>query len=59
MLQTMVKVQSFFVSKKGQGLTEYGIIIALVAIVAIAALTGLGTKLKDQFVGITAKLTAE
>ena len=33
----------------GQGMVEYGIIVALIAVVAIVAVKGLGTKTKDTF----------
>ncbi|OPX89559.1 MAG: Flp/Fap pilin component [Pelotomaculum sp. PtaB.Bin104] len=35
--------------EKGQGMAEYGLIIALVAVVVIAALTLMGTKLMNKF----------
>jgi len=35
--------------ERGQGMVEYGLIIALVAIVAIAGLIILGPKLSDMF----------
>jgi len=35
--------------ERGQGMAEYGLIIALVAIVVIVAFTTLGTKLKAKF----------
>jgi len=34
--------------ERGQGMAEYGLIIALVAIVVIVALTALGTALKGK-----------
>jgi pilus assembly protein Flp/PilA len=40
----------------GQGLVEYGLILALVAVVAIVALTGLGTKIADVLTQISAAL---
>ena len=42
---------------KGQGLTEYALIIALVAIVAVAALTLLGGQIDTIFGQITAALS--
>jgi len=34
-------------SEKGQGLAEYALILALIAVVAILALTFLGTQVRD------------
>lgn len=42
--------------EKGQGMVEYGIIIALVAIVAIAAMTTLGTSITQRFTDAAASL---
>ena len=44
-------------SKKGQTLVEYGLILALVAIVVIAILTLMGTQLQSIFGKITATLS--
>jgi len=43
-------------NEKGQGLTEYALIIALVAIVAVAALTLLGGQIDAIFGNITTEL---
>ena len=40
-------VARLFDEEEGQGLTEYALILALIAIVAIAALTLLGGKVTD------------
>lgn len=42
--------------ESGQGMVEYGLILALVAIAVIGALTGLGKSLGDKFTAIQGKL---
>ncbi|MCF6466666.1 Flp family type IVb pilin [Clostridium sp. Cult2] len=42
--------------EEGQGMVEYGLILALVALAAVLALTGLGTAIKDKFTEIVTKL---
>ena len=44
--------------EEGQGMVEYGLIIALVAVVAIAGLFLLGPKIKELFVSIAGNLNA-
>lgn len=46
-----------FVEESGQGMTEYALILALVSIVAIGALVGLGDKIKEVFGNITNGMT--
>jgi pilus assembly protein Flp/PilA len=51
MLSIYVNLQTWlarvFDDEEGQGLTEYALILALIAIIAIAALTLLGGKVSD------------
>jgi len=46
----------FWKNEKGQGLTEYALIIALVAIVAVAALTLLGGQISGIFGDVSNEL---
>jgi len=46
----------FTIREKGQGLVEYAIIIALIAIVVIAVMTFLGKKVNNTFSQITSML---
>jgi pilus assembly protein Flp/PilA len=43
--------------EEGQGLTEYALILALIAIVAIAALTLLGGNVKSALTSVATSLT--
>jgi pilus assembly protein Flp/PilA len=49
-------VYDIFRNEDGQGLTEYALIIALVAIVAVAALTLLGGQINTIFGTINTEL---
>lgn len=50
----MKKFLNWFASEEsGQGLVEYGLIIALIAVVLIGALTLLGTSIDGKFKEIT------
>jgi len=42
--------------ESGQGMVEYGLILALIAVVVIVALSGLGTKVKEIFTGVNDKM---
>lgn len=44
--------RSLFKDESGQGMIEYGLIIALIAVVVIVALTALGPKIRDMFNGV-------
>lgn len=56
-MSNLVLLASRLPRKKGQGLTEYALIIALVAIVAVAALTLLGGQISTIFGDITTALS--
>lgn len=46
----------FIRDERGQGMAEYGLILFLVAIVAVTALTPLGLQIKQVFLDIAAGL---
>jgi pilus assembly protein Flp/PilA len=48
----------FLSDESGATAIEYGLIAALVAVVAITGMTTLGTKLKALFTGVAGKLVA-
>ena len=51
-------MMNFLRDENGQGMVEYGLIIALVAIAAIAALKLLGPAISTMFTKATGELTA-
>ena len=44
-------------SRKGQGMVEYGLILALIAVVVIGALTLMGTSLSGMFTSTAGKVS--
>ncbi len=52
-----LKVKEALNNKKGQGMVEYVLIIAFIAVVVIIALTPLGTAISAKFTEIVTALT--
>jgi pilus assembly protein Flp/PilA len=51
------KIKNLFFEEEGQALTEYGLIIGLIAVVCITLLILLGEQIGTVFTRITAALT--
>ena len=49
-------ITQFMLKHEGQGMLEYALIIALVAVVVIASLVLLGPQIKDIFLQVTNNL---
>ena len=49
-------LKRFFYEEDGQGMVEYGLIIALIAVVVMGVLVTLGTDLKGKFQAIVTEL---
>jgi len=56
-VKLFVKFQTLMSNKDGQGMVEYGLIIALISIAAIAAILLLGPKLVTLFTNVNTSLT--
>ena len=52
----MTTIKSFLSNESGATAIEYGLIAALIAVAAIAAMTTLGSKLQGTFGNVSAKL---
>ena len=52
-------MMNFFKDESGQGLVEYGLIIALIAIVAIVGLKALGPNVEKLFSDAAKELSGE
>ena len=53
MLKLYVQLQTLRAREEGQGMVEYGLILAVVSVVAIAALQLIGTDLQVTFKKVT------
>ena len=54
----MQTIRKFIKNSKGATAIEYGLIAALTAVAAIAAMQGLGSKLKTTFNNVSSNMTA-
>ncbi|TLN00091.1 Flp family type IVb pilin [bacterium] len=52
----LAMVKKLWGEEKGQGMTEYGLILALIVIAVIAVLTLMGGKLKNTFTEVNNSL---
>jgi pilus assembly protein Flp/PilA len=52
----MQKIRTFLKNSKGATAIEYGLIAALIAVAAIAAMSGLGTSLNNTFSNVSTTL---
>lgn len=59
MLKVYFGLRRLIERQEGQGMTEYGLIIALVAVVVIVGLTALGSGLNAQFTEICKAVTGK
>ncbi len=50
------RAKSFMKSEDGPTATEYAVMLALIIIVALGAITGLGTTVSSTFTNVKAKL---
>ncbi len=53
----MTKIRNFLKNNKGATAIEYGLIAALIAVAAIAAMQGLGTSLNKTFNNVSGQLS--
>lgn len=58
-MKRMTHHRSFGARQQGQGMTEYIIIVALIAISAIVVITMFGGTLRSQFAGVATELSGE
>ena len=52
-------MKKFFKNEKGQGLTEYGLILLLVAVAAIGIMTIFGSQIKEKLTTVTSALSGD
>jgi pilus assembly protein Flp/PilA len=54
----MERIKNFFKDESGATAVEYGLMVALIAVVIITAVTTLGTNLSDKFDVVAQKVGA-
>jgi pilus assembly protein Flp/PilA len=56
MTQWIKKLNSFLRDEEGATATEYAVMLALIIVIALGAISALGTKVSATFSDVTAKL---
>jgi len=51
-------MKRFFQDESGASAVEYGLLVALIAVVIIGAVTALGSALKNMFTGVASTISA-
>ncbi len=54
----MEKLGNFFKDESGASAVEYGLLVALIAVVIIGSVTALGTTLSDKFNSVSTSIAA-
>ena len=55
-LQSVLNLRNALRREEGQTMTEYGVLLALIAVIVIASLLVLGPKIADVFTNVAGKL---
>jgi pilus assembly protein Flp/PilA len=50
-------IRDFFKDESGASAVEYGLLVALIAVVIIAAVTSLGTSISTMFTGVATTMS--
>ena len=58
MVSMIAKLQTLLMNEEGQDLVEYGLVVALIAFGAVAAMQALGTEISTVFSQITSVLSS-
>ena len=56
MLMWLDYCKTILKNEKGQGMVEYGLILALIAVVVIGVMTTMGTNLQAMFTNVAGKI---
>lgn len=54
-IQSVLSLRDALRRQEGQTMTEYGVLLALIAVIVIASVAVLGNKISDVFTAVTGK----
>ncbi|WML43329.1 Flp family type IVb pilin [Neobacillus sp. PS3-40] len=53
----MKKIKALFTEEQGQGMTEYGLVLGIIAVAVVGVLALLRTQIMDMFTSVTDAVT--